>query len=392
MSETIAYNYVDKEDKRLSHFVGIGLVLGFLLPHTSTLFMLANPLFCLLYQFYKQNQFVYKYNWIVCVPVLMALLINMPLGVSVKSMMSGIILLLYFLCFPMVKETKVPILYFYVILSVIVLTQLAYVLKISFIIRFLDTYYPISIEDAMYYGWLRNNVTMGNIMHFRLGGLYRNPNQCSRSLTFLMASFLILNKDKRIRELLPFIIICVYGVLLTGSRTGFIIASLIIIVFLFLDNKVSVAWRYGIVLVAIAGFVFLTTVGANSFRGFDVNDTGSSDLKIKTFLYYLSTENSFISLLFGHLDSNRFDSSVEVMRYFDADYGYIVFQYGFLGFASVLVYFFTLFLRTNKTGRIFFILMLWMITSTIVTSYRALFIFMLLLSVVYNNNKRGVSS
>lgn len=381
----------DLEVTKMSHFVGIGLMLGFLLPHTSTVLLLVNPLLCLFYQCFRQNRIFYKYNWMVVIPILVTLLINVSQeGVYAKAIMGCIAILLYFFCFPIVGKVKVPVFYFYIILTFIVLTQLAYVLNVPFLVSFLDTYYPISDTYAAYYGHVQDAATSENLMSFRMGGLYRNPNQCSRSLTFLLAAFLVLNHEKSIRRLLPFIIISIYAVMLTGSRTGFIVASLVAIAFIFFNKKLSVIWRFGVVLAAIVGFVFLISVGSNSFRGLDVTNTGSSDLKAMTFVHYLSSETSVSKILFGYLDSDRFESTAGVMNYFDADYGYIIFQFGLVGFFAILLYFFSIFLRMDKTGWAFFVLMLWMITSTIITSYRALFVFMLLLSVVYNNNKRGV--
>ena len=371
----------------MSHFVGIGLVLGFLLPHTSTVLLMANPLLCLFYQCFKQNRGTYKYKWIVLAPLLLTLLINLPQGVTSKSLLGCITILLYFYCFPFVGKIHVSNVYFYIILITVFLTQLAYLLNIPFLVNFLDTYYPISDSDAAYYQHVQSTITSENITNFRLGGLYRNPNQCSRALTFLMATFLVLNYKKNILRLLPFIIISIYGVILTGSRTGFVVASLVVMFYVFFNKNLSAVWRFGVVLTAIVGFLFLIRVGSDTFRGLDVTDTGSSDKKAKTFEHYLSSETSVPKILFGYLDSDRFESAAGVMNYFDADYGYMIFQFGFMGFFAILLYFFSIFLRMDKMGRVFFVLLLWMITSTIVTSYRALFIFMLLLSMVYNNNK-----
>ena len=380
----------DLEVKRMSHFVGIGLVLGFLLPHSSTAIMLVNPLLCLFYQCYKQNQVYYKNNWIVLVPVVVSLFINLPQGISSKSILIASTILLYFFCFPMVGKVKVPNGYLYFILGFVLLSQMAYAFNIAFMERVLNTYYPISEDDtaALYQ---QNAVNADNLLDFRLGGLFHNSNQCARYITFLLAGFLVFNNEKPIRQMLPFVIISFYAVLLTGSRTGFVVASAIIITYLFIDNRISAAWRYGTVFIAVAVFVFLVFGGSSTFRGFDVTNTGSVDLKQATFRYYLSTENSILRILLGYLDTNRFNSSEansHVMNSFDSDYGSIIFSYGFIGFFAILLYFYTIFRRMDKYGRLFFILLLWMYSSTIVKSYRALFLFLLLLSCVYNQHKR----
>lgn len=373
----------------MSHFVGIGLVLGFLLPHTSTAFMLVNPLLCLFYKCFKQNRGFYKYNWIVLVPLFLTLLINYPQGVAIKSVMACFSLILYFFCFPVVGNVKIHNFYFYFILSFIILTQLAYVLNIPVLVEFVNTYYPISEEDKALIH-LQNTITAENMMNFRLGGLYHNPNQCARSLNMLSAVFLILNSDKPIRKLLPFIIINFYGVLLTGSRTGFFVGSAILLLFLFIDKKVSAFSRYSLLTVSLVIFVFMLVSGSDTFRGFNVikGFNNSANVKFDVFKYYISTENSVFRLLIGYLDNKRLVVTGDLMAYFDCDYGNVIFCYGFIGFIAIMVYFFTIFNRMDKTERIFFVLLLWIISSAIISSYRASFLFIILLSLVYSSRKK----
>lgn len=374
----------------MSHFVGIGLVLGFLLPHSSTALLLVNPLLCLFYKCFKQNRGFYKYNWIVFVPIIVSLLINLPQEISTKSALLTLTILLYFFCFPIVGKVKVPNAYFYILLGVIFATQIAYAYNITFIERFLNTYYPLSEEDkAVLYQ--QEHITVDTILNYRLGGLYHNSNQCARYLTFLLTAFVIFNSEKSYKKLLPFVAVSYYAILLTGSRTGFVVASLGIIAYFFVEKRVSSLWRTIVIVAFIAVFLVLTFSGSNTFRGFNVigGFGNSASLKMNTFAYYLFSENSVIRILIGYLDFLRFDisgASDYVMKKFDADYGYLIFQYGFVGFIAILLYFFSLFRRVDINKKLFFILFLWMFSSTIVTSFRAFFIFMLLLSVIYSNN------
>ncbi len=379
------------EVTRMSHFVGIGLVLGFLLPHTSTAFLLVNPLLCLFYQCFKQNRDFYKWNWLVLVPLTVTTLINLPQDISQKAMMSSMAILLYFLCFPMVGKVKIPNTYFYVILGVIFLSQIAYTYNITFMEHFLETYYPISEEDRAQQHY-QDVINADNMYNFRLGGLFHNANQCARYLTFLLTAFMVLNSDKSIRKQFPFIVVAYYAVLLTGSRTGFVIASALIFVYLFVEKKVSVGWRYLFLFFAIGLFVYLPFYEADTLRGLDISRTGSMEKKFYTFVYYLTTEDSFVRLLLGYLDTSRYDISEalssRVMASFDTDYGSIIFSYGFIGFFCILFYYFTIFKRMNRYGRVYSILLFWMLSSTIVKSFRALFLFMLLSSIIYGNCKR----
>lgn len=383
-------------DKRMAHFVGIGLTLGFLLPHTSTAFLLVNPLLCLFYQCFKQNRVYYKRNWLVLAPLFLTLLINLPQGVTMKAIISCLTIMLYFACFPMVGRVKIPNFYFYFILGVVLLSQVAYAYNIGFMERVLNTYYPISEEDAAAI-YEQNTVSADNILDFRLGGLFHNSNQCARYLTFLLAGFMVLNSEKPIRRLLPFILVAFYAVLLTGSRTGFVVASLVLIAYLFVDKRITSVWRTIVVIGAVAVFVVMTLLGSDTFRGFNVIEGfgNSANLKMDTFAYYLSSENSVLRIMFGYLDTSRFDNSgatYYVMNSFDSDYGSIIFSYGFIGFVAILVYYFTVFRKLKPEGKVIFVLLLWMYSSTIVKSFRALFIFMLLLSCVYGQHKIKVDT
>lgn len=381
----------DLEVTRMSHFVGIGLVLGFLLPRTSTAFLMVNPLLCLFYLLFKQNRIFYRNNWIVLVPLMMTFAVNLPQDVNTKAILSALTVLMYFFCFPIVGKVKVPIFYFYLILAVILSTQLAYVLDIPILVSYLDAYYPIPETFLKKYEHMQSNITEENMLDFRMGGLYRNSNDCSRQLSFLLAGFLILFKEISLRKWLPFVVACFYAVLLTGSRTGFVVASSLIIFYLFVNKKLSVGLRLVFVLLAIGAFLYIPFYESDSLRGFDVFRTGSVDKKMDTFRYYLFTETSALRILLGYLDADRFDITYapeRIMSSFDSDYGSIIFSYGFMGFLAILLYFFTIFKKMDKYGRLYFIVLLWMYSSTIVKSYRGFFTFMLLLSIVYGISKK----
>ena len=379
-----AINIDDLTTTWLSHFVGLGLVLGFLLPHTATVFLLVNPLLCLFYQLFRCNMVFYKNNLIVLIPILLSLFINFPQGVSSKSVLLCITIILYFTCFPIVGKVNVPNTYLYFILVAIVFSQLIYVLRIPFFVDLLNTYYPISEDDAQGIVHMQNTISFRNMLNYRLGGLYRNPNQCSRYLSFLMTFFILVNHKRPVQKWVLYLLISFIAILLTGSRTGFVVASVIVIFFLFENKKVPNTWRFWVLLLIAAGFAYILISGSSSFRGANLLESDSVGSKFNAFRDYLRHEDSVLRVVVGYLDPRFFESSFGILDKFDADYGYIIFQYGFIGFLCFLFFFFTLFRRVNRTGKIFFILLLWMFTSTIITSYRAVFIFIMLMSLIYN--------
>lgn len=379
-------------DKRMPHLVGIGLVLGYILPHSSTLFLLVNPVLCLFYQLFKQNTGGYKYNVVVFVGLLLSLVVNINQEIEQKSLLSFITICLYFMCFPIVKNVKVYNIYIYIILAYIIVSQLAYVLGISSISNYLDTYYPYSDRFENEYISMKSHIGWNNLFDFRLGGIYRNPNQCAYYVSSLLVFYLISNKDKNIDKVLLFVLLCFISALLTGSRTGFLIVSFIIIIDVFFIRKTSkVLKNISVLVLFVMGlYVFIIQeASALSYRALDISGgrEGSLQAKLDVLFYYLSNEKSVVKLLFGYLDPTRFvPESIDVMSKFDADIGYLIYQFGFVGSIIIIIYFVSLFKRCNGTGRLFFILLFWSVSSSVITSYRAFFVFMLLLSCVYSNN------
>lgn len=381
----------DVEDSRITHLFGIGFVLAFLLPHTSTPLLMVNPLLCIFYKIIQQNRKWDRIGWIVLLPLLVTFVLNVGQGVSLKSQQSFFTILLYIMCFPIVSNVQIKNGYLYFIFSVIFLSQIANVYHITFLSNFFETYYPISDEDMDYYLHVQNNISTDNMFNYRLGGLYHNSNNCSRAVTLLLATYLYVNRDKSIVGILLFSVISLFSVLQTGSRTGFFVAGLLIIVFLFSKGDVKQYWKIVFTILLLGFFLYMITTGSDTYRSLNLEDAleGSGAKKYNTFKSYLLHETSILKMLFGYLDATRFErSSSEFMTFFDSDYGSLIFKFGFVGFISILMFFYKIYKHYDRNNAFIFVVLLWMISSTIVSSYRAFFIFMLMLSVVYSNTKK----
>ena len=382
------------EREVMEHLLGIGLVLSFVLPHTATPLLLVNPLMFAIYQCFRMNQGVYRYNWIAVVPILFALLINLPQAVKMKAIINAGTVMMYFLCFPIVGKVRLRNIYLKITLVLIVFSQIVYLFHVPLLSNLLDRLYPIAEMDVHGVHSMRRYLSLSNFTRYRLGGMYRDPNICAKSLTMLLAGFLALNYGRSMRTLLPFSILCFLAILVTGSRTGFAISAIIIIVYLFLDKRISKFWRWSAVLAALGGMVFILTsrLGMRSLnisQGFQ----NSASQKYLIFQDYLDHEDSLFRLLFGYLDYDRFVPTVmATIDKFDADVGYLIYCFGFIGFLAILVYFFTLFRRMDAMRYIFFPVLLWMITLSIVMAYRSFFSFMLILSCVYGAHKKKLGS
>lgn len=379
---------INKGHSLQEHLVGISILLAFLLPHTSIMFLLVNPILCILLTFcFKRSRKWLPFVFVVLLPILCSLLLNIQ-NASLKAFQSTFTIVLYFACFPFVGKVRVRNIYLYICLAYILISQLVYLLGIPGLTTFFDRFYPLGEEFVNRYTYMQNNITTETVFDYRLGGLYHNSNHCSRFLTMLMAFFLSVNYSKKSKNVIYFLLIVYGGILLTGSRSGFVIGSLIAYFGFFRNNKISGWARYLTWGIVILGLLYLLQTGSN-LRGLNVEGglQGSANAKLETFLYYLQTENSLLAFLFGHLDISLFQGGIgDVMSNFDSEYGSLIFRFGFIGFASILLFYWNVAKRISKSQWFYFFVLLWIISSTIVASYRAFFIFMLLTSIVYANN------
>ena len=378
-----------KDQSWQEHFVGISILLAFLLPHTSTFFQLVNPLLCI----FLVSRFWSSRKWqpfvlVTLFPIIISILLNFQ-NASVKSFQSTFTIFLYFACFPFVGECRVHNKYLYFCLAYILISQIVYLLGIPGLTAFFDRFYPITDEIVQdKYNHIQNNIGYDTVLDYRLGGIFHNSNQCSKYLTMLMAFFLSVNHPKNVKNVILFILISYLGILLTGSRTGFVVGSLIAY-FGFLRNNSLSGWvRYLVWAMVFLG-VYYIFQGHISLRGLNVEEglEGSANAKWMTFLYYLRSENSTLAYLFGHLDVSLFKGgNGDLLAGFDSEYGSLIFRFGFIGFCGILLFYWHVAKHISKAKWFYFFILLWIITSTIVASFRAFFVFMLLTSIVYANN------
>jgi hypothetical protein len=368
---------------RMEMFLGIALVLGLLLPHTSTMFLLVNPLLCIIFLLQKGKTFC-RYGIAPIAAILISLLINAAGAASGKSMLTAISILLCLSAFPMVSGTKLKDVYIYLCFGFILLSQVAYMFHLGFIASFFDTVYPITWGEN-FITIANENATLDNYLDFRLGGLYRNPNHCAKYVTFLMAIFIANNaKEKTIREQVIFLTLCYFSVIMTGSRTGFLISSILILMALFRNQKTPSVMKAFVIALVVGLMIYnYMSGGAGRGAGIEAGFHGSADMKWLLLMDYLSHETSIIYYLFGHLDLQLFNPALNVNYSFDAEYGYIIYCFGFVGLFAFIYYLYKLYKHLDKTNRVFFVVVLWMITSSIFMAYRAVFVFMLLLSTIY---------
>lgn len=371
-----------RKDTLISNVVGISIIIGFILPHAFPVLLFINPLIVVLLKINNKEK-SYYFNTIVLVALFIPFLFNFAQGVTVKSIQIWATICLYFFCFPFVGRTRVNNVYIYITFVLIFISQLAWLLNISFLTNLIDMLYPMSEYMEGAYTYMAENITFENYNTFRLGGIYRNSNSCSEALCMLMG-FYIANNRKLEKKTMIVLAVMMYAIIITGSRTGFIVSGLMVSLYFIFNKRILYVLPVGI------AFILFVIFGGNSeLRVFDVQEgiSGSLSTKSATFISYLSNENSPIKLLFGHFDAIKYRTMAKAgfMNTFDSDYGTLIFSYGFVGFLIILLFFYTVFKRVGKHEKICFVLLLWMTSATIVKSFRMLFVYMLLLSIIYSN-------
>lgn len=374
------------------NILGIILLIFLFLPHSNFLLQLINPLLVsyLIFKYANINKkFSIKYILILLLFVSFAINI-LSQELQLKSIFRVIVLIQMLLFFPFIRNIRIKNSFLYFSVIFILLTQLSYLLNINLIINFIDNYYPVAEE----YYWLQSDYFLSSSYDIkdvfsgyslRYGGIFRNANQCMRYVSLLLVVFLIENRDIKFSNIIPFIFITLLSAILAGSRTGFVVISLIIFTYFYLNrNRFNLVYKLLIIVFSILVFVFisLNIDTLQNFRMFKVSEGLNDSFGVKTevFTDYLSKLSNPIVYLFGNFDSSLlylYDPTFPMM---DSEYGDLIFDFGFLFTIFLILFYFQVFKRMHKSNRIFFIIFLWMLTSTVLLSYRMSFLFMFFLS------------
>lgn len=273
----------------------------------------------------------------------------------------------------------------------IFLSQVGYMFNLGLVTSIVDKYYPITWNEASVMNMI-NGASLDNYSDYRFGGLYRNPNHCAKYVSFLLAIFLVNNRATPIKKQLLFIIFCFISILLSGSRTGFIVASLLTLFALLNNKKASIFHQRVGILVGVSSLLYLIIYSNGDARGISIEDglKDSAGAKFALTIKYILSESSIIHLLFGHLDLSLFKSPFSYSL--DCEYGYIIYCFGFVGLFAFIYALFKLFNKVEKQDRFFYLLLLWMISSSIFMAYRAAFAFILLLSTIYQQKTNKIKT
>jgi hypothetical protein len=214
---------------------------------------------------------------------------------------------------------------------------------------------------------------------FRTGGIYYNPNLQGQYIVGLLLIFLISSANKTSRFLKNiFYFLSFFSVLLTGSRTSFVIITLIFLFNIPLKYKLYIFLFLGI----LSTYVFIS-FGPNALRIFNVisdlkDSEGSSNVKLNLLLEHINNSlNSligFMKLMIGNLWDGKL--------HLDSDIGYIIYAFGFIGLLFMVLYFFS-YWNVIKNKFIYFYL-LYSFTATIIFNFKLIFVWFLIFTMAFS--------
>jgi len=270
----------------------------------------------------------------------------------------------------------------------ILLTQLSYMFKINFIVDFIDKYYT-SEDYFSSYETLALEGGIGGFLNFRFGGIFRNPNQCGRVLTLLFAIFMV-NKNKIYKQ--DYLVfggfIC--AVLLTGSRTSLLIFSLLAAVYLIYIKKNTKILNYLIIPLLGISLTFFLDFDSRIFDFSELIGSGkqaSVNAKYDFLAAYTQStlDRGSYDFFFGTftIDEARYIFPGVHLNRFDSEIGYLIHGLGIFATLFIFLFYLKIFLISNVKTRFIMILLIWAITSTVLTNFRFATLFMIVLSMYY---------
>lgn len=373
------------------------IIVALLLPHTSIISLiiagsLPLTLFLINSKFSKLNY--NKYSFIFGGVIILSFLVNAIMGadISIKSLQRLFTFITLFLLFPFVLYFKIYNWVLYFCLTYLLLSQLAYVLGINFLVQFYNTFYPYTGELQGYSSdfLLSGSGEVDFILNRRYGGIYHNPNQLIRYISLLLLVLFIENRNRSLLYKLPFLSLVFIATSIAGSRTGFFFV-IIVIVFSYFYNrpKISISNAalplFTVILTLVSAIYFLSQY---ELRILEVSSglDNSIGLKIEWFLTFLNQLSSPLNFLVGHFSTDNI--LVYGINILDSEWGELFYNFGLLGVFTLFMFYFDLFKTKDRNLRFLLLILIWGISSTIIFSFRMSIFYMIILSNYYSYYKQ----
>ena len=310
--------------------------------------------------------------------ILFTIIVNISNFVNTREIIRILIILLLFNSIIKIQFENISVKLLGFILLYLVVFQFFSSFDILGFKNLMYTLYPQDEEMILNFDYgILDSTT--DFSFFRSGGIYYNPNLQGQYIVGLLLIFLITVKKKcNIYLVLLFYIVSFLSVILSGSRTSFVIISAIIFL--------NISRKY-IVYLAIFMFLVLSYIIFNlelgGLRIFDIvndlkNSDGSSNVKLNLLLDYIKSSLDSISGIFKLLIGNLWDGKLHL----DSDIGYIIYSFGLINLVILFIYLFS-FWRVIKFKYIYLYLF-YSFTATIFFNFKLIFIWFTILALAIN--------
>lgn len=388
--------YKKTQSKTDQHIISLAFMFGLFMPN-GTLFYYITPLLILLLAF---RYFSFKKSFTAKYFILGLILVSFVVFVlrnthalDIKALLRNIVLFELLLFFPFAKNVKIPNAYIYFALIYTFISQISYMIGIGPIISFFTNNYPYEGDFYLYQSdFLMSKADEMSLTSrtLRLGGLFHNSNQCARYLNIILAVYLVENFSSTFKAKSTFLSVYFLAIVGTGSRTGFFISLLMLVYYIYIksQNKKEVTKYIYIVILSASIILFIVLINSdftNTYRFLDYNEglEKSVFVKFNILLNYLFENTSVISVMFGNFSN---DGVMAIQ--FDSEWGELIYRYGLSMIIAFVIFYTYLYRKLDSRHKLFMIVLLWVISSTLVLSYRTGFVFLLLLS-KYSYNSLG---
>ena len=328
--------------------VHIFLFLAFFLPiySWSQYLLVLIPFF--LYVTVSDKKLYIGWNYIVLLCLFLSLLFNSfwLIPENFKSLYKVFNLCVLLSLFPFFKYNDIYIRRWFVVtmIGIVIFTQIVWLLGLQPIIKLLDNIYPATVS----YGQIGVDLSLN--IGGRYGGVFHNPNDCSRNITILTAMYFVLSgRNKRIDFLVLFLM-C-FSIFLTGSRTGIIMFCATVSIYILNQEGITKKQKLFILssVLLVLAFILIYAVGDNTRIKTISFNVGKSERMFYIVEILTNTFNNPIEYAFGNLYQER--QSVLGFGFsggFDSDIGNIIYYYGLASFICLLLFIFSLYKKTGK--------------------------------------------
>lgn len=323
-------------------------------------------------------------------PLLVMLLITLVLNLTqpymwFKGVSRLVTIAIIFYTFASLKGGRILFPYIFAALIYVISSQISYMYNISFLTTIFDRFYGMSDMIEEIYRMELDNVTMEDVASGRrFGGIYINPNNCASFVSVIYTLGLCeLNYwNEKNKIVYIFIVLVAFSLLLTGSRTSFILFSIITLLF-FRNKGIGVT---KIVVLVLAVLILLSKVDIGGYRAFKVGEglDSSFAVKMRLFSLYFQECSNILHLLFGCGDI----SATTVLYHSlcegtDFDFGNVFITFGLFFYILYVALYFRIYHTLPKQDRIILLVLLWSFSNSILISFRMCPVWFISIGVLY---------